>query len=87
MRVHMALVGRQTAPIYNCVMYFQPEKVHYIYSSETKRELSDLLAMTTVSHEAFVLDLLFCVFKIRELFVLFVRPEQYFGQLERFGRV
>lgn len=48
----MTLVGHETAPIYNCVMHFQPEKVYYIYSSETKRELSDLLAITTIPHES-----------------------------------
>ena len=52
MRVHIALVGRQTAPIYNCVMHFQPEKVYYIYSSETKRELSYLLSLTSIPHES-----------------------------------
>ena len=52
MRVHIALVGRQTAPIYNCVMHFQPEKVYYIYSSETKRELSYLLSLTSIPNES-----------------------------------
>jgi hypothetical protein len=33
-------------------MYFQPEMVYYIYSSETKRELSYLLSLTSIPHES-----------------------------------
>lgn len=52
MKVHVTLIGRQTAPVYNCLMHFNPDKVFYIYSSETRGELSALQSLVPIPCEA-----------------------------------
>lgn len=52
MKVHVTLIGRQTAPAYNCIMHFNPDKVFYIYSPETRGELSVLQSLVSIPYEA-----------------------------------
>lgn len=51
MKVHIALVGGQAAPVYHGIVATQPDKVVYIYSKDSERVLNQLRAVVKLPED------------------------------------
>lgn len=55
-KIHITLVGGQPAPVYHGIIATRPEKIVYIYSSESYKSLEVLLREIDISSENIQLD-------------------------------
>ena len=51
MKVHITLVGGQTAPVYHTIAALRPDYIVYIYSENTQKELSRLKGEISIDSE------------------------------------
>lgn len=51
MRIHIALVGGQPAPVYHGIVATQPDKVVYVYSKGSENQLKSLLSLINVPYD------------------------------------
>lgn len=51
MKVHIALVGGQAAPVYHGIVATQPDKVVYVYSKDSERVLTQLRAEVVLQED------------------------------------
>lgn len=50
-KIHITLVGGQTAPVYNGIVYTNPDKIIYIYSDRTREETERLSTEIKIESE------------------------------------
>lgn len=55
-KIHITLVGGQPAPVYHGIVALQPDKIVYIYSIDSRKQLDVLLHEIDIEHEAIQLD-------------------------------